>query len=90
MNTLIKGLRLSNLSKMDSDSKKEAIRDFLKSGPILTPADIDEKIHQYEVKYGITSEQMLKEVGTGKFSTYEGISSWLMLLKMKNGSESKC
>ncbi len=45
--------------------------------------DLDARITGYEERYGLTSDQLLDELSTGKREETADVLSWLMLLRVR-------
>ncbi len=79
----------SELSKMSEEQRAEAVSKLVQGAFESHNGRrrrIDDEIKQFELKYGITSEQMLKELSEGRLRETDAISDWLWLLNLRGRS----
>lgn len=80
-------IKLSELSRMGTEERDQALtaltdaalRDGAESRAILQA-----RVHQFEVRYEMTSDDMLRAVGDGRMSETADIAEWLFLLGTLN------
>lgn len=86
-----RAVSFSDLRKM-SEKEREQVLGMLveeaRSPANGRIAELDERIREFELRYEVSSETMLKELAEGKQRETADIASWLMLLRLRERVES--
>ena len=90
MTTLENGVPLSRLSRMTALERKRAIDEIIRQSVNPTSEELQEqraallaRISQYEIRYEISSQQMLSDLRANRMRETADICSWVMLLRTK-------
>ncbi len=76
-------LKLSELATMTKPQREAALADLVRAAKEPRNGEarvLDERIHEFEVRYEMTSEQMLERLAAGELHDTADIVRWTMLL----------
>lgn len=79
-------VKLSELRKMSEEERVEAIDKLVEAAygpPNGQLEDLETQIRKFEFRYETSSERMLKELSEGSRKETAEITSWLMLLRLR-------
>ena len=77
----------SDLRRMSPEQREEAISQLVRaarSSPNGEARDLDAQIHAFEEQFGLSSEQLRRELAQGKRTETWEICQWLMLLDQRD------
>lgn len=96
MATLAKGINLSDFGSMSEVEARKRVRDLYQASVNPTFEQLQEqkskfdfKIHFFESRYKMSSEEMKRSLASGDFSESADICTWLMLLRTRGRIEDK-
>ena len=80
-------VKSSELRRMSPERQEEAIQELARaarSQPNGEARDLDQQIHAYEEKFGLSSEDLRRELAQGKRKESWEVCKWLMLLDQRD------
>lgn len=82
-----RSVKASELNRLPSSEQEAVLRDLVevvRSKPNGELKDLDSRIVAYEVKHGMSSEQLRRELSQGRMKESWEICQWLMLLDQRD------
>lgn len=78
-------VKLSRLSHMTPGERDDAIRDLLDTSENAARRNLDARIREYEVRYEMSTGDMLDRWRGGELRETAEIARWLLLASARNG-----
>ena len=84
-------IKLSELAAMTEAERKQCLSEFIQAAVNPTPEQLAEQkqeldlaIQHFEIRHGMTSEEMRQALRDGKIQESSDICSWLIRLKIRD------
>lgn len=80
-------VKSAELRRMSPERQEEAVKELVRaanSPPNGEVGDLDQQIHALEVKFGLSSEDLRRELAQGRREESWEVCRWLMLLDQRD------